>query len=95
MDMEQPQEQPQPVEAPDLSKRVQGYRANQPLGWLVRQIAMAAGVPLGNVPGEQDEPRISFVRWDHTAAEALDELARICGAKWDVQGGALNFVIGG
>lgn len=74
--------------------RVEGYHPNNPVGALVRKIADGADVDVGNVPAADAEPIVSYVRWDHTAAEALDELARICGAKWDVSGGALNFVLG-
>lgn len=92
------QEQPQTVEAPTdpyakLTVRVEGYHANKPIGTLVRFIAEKAGMPLGNVPSADAEPIVSYVRWDHFASEALDELARICGATWDVSGGVLNFVL--
>lgn len=109
MDMEQPQEQPQPVEAPAPAKAeapafdeskldtvtLQGYQAVKPVGVLLRDIALALDIQVGNAPAVDAEPLISFVRWDGPPRAALDELARICGAKWDVQGGALNFVIGG
>ena len=100
MDNDNEQEQPQPTAAPadpyaKLTVRVEGYHPNKPIGTLVRFIAEKAGMPLGNVPAADAEPIVSYVRWDHYAAEALEDLARITGAKWDVQGGALNFVIGG
>jgi hypothetical protein len=79
---------------PDLSVEVKGYYAAQPVGVLVRKIAEAAGLALGNVPAADAEPVISFVRWDDAASAALDGLARICGASWEVKDGTLHFVLG-
>jgi hypothetical protein len=87
-----PQEKAESV--PDLSVEVKGYYAAQSVGVLVRKIAEAAGLALGNVPAANAEPVISFVRWDDAASAALDGLARICGASWEVKDGTLHFVLG-